>query len=142
MNFDVYVGVFCHLVFVYRFEFVFSCQPWGYIIYTAKNTQPVTMLMKTSLNNILLPYCSWLLTILLFSIVHLNNIVNNHVGTIWAAKYCSGPASSPGSNSDARVPTQAVNGAANQSAWRRGWFRPIFNNIVTYVLYTGYMYFM
>ena len=38
-----------------------------YLVYTAKNAQPVTMLMKTSLNNILLPYCSWLLTIL-FSI--------------------------------------------------------------------------
>ena len=33
MNFDVYVRVFCHLIFVYSFEFVFSCQPWGYIIH-------------------------------------------------------------------------------------------------------------
>ena len=32
MNFDVYV-FFCHLVFVYSFEFVFSCQPWEYIIH-------------------------------------------------------------------------------------------------------------
>jgi hypothetical protein len=54
-------------------------------LYTAKNEQVVAILMKTGLNNVLLPT--------LFTVV--NNIDNNieqycwQVWTTWAAKHCS-----------------------------------------------------